>query len=67
VSEADVAYYRRRASDERHRAREASRANVAAIHEELAKQYEALIEHAELRCAGAARPSLGRSMIGAAP
>jgi len=55
VSETDVAYYRRRASDERHRAKEASRANVAAIHEELAKQYEALIEHAELRCAGAAR------------
>ena len=49
MSPDDVAYYRRRASDERKRAREASRANVAAIHEELARQYEALIEHKELR------------------
>jgi hypothetical protein len=36
------------------RHREAARANVAAIHEELAKQYEALIEHAELRTTQAA-------------
>ena len=49
MSPDDVAYYRRRASDERKRAREASRANVAAIHDELARQYEALIEHKELR------------------
>jgi hypothetical protein len=49
MSETDVAYYRRRAVDERQRAREAARADVAAIHEELAKQYEALVEHAELR------------------
>jgi hypothetical protein len=49
MSPTDVAYYRRRADDERKRAREASRAHVAAIHEELARQYEALIEHIELR------------------
>ena len=49
MSESDVAYYRRRARDERKWAREAARSDVAAIHEELAKQYEALAEHAELR------------------
>jgi hypothetical protein len=54
MQERDVAYYRRRARDERQRAKEAARANVAAIHEELAKQYEALVEHAELRTTQAA-------------
>lgn len=49
MSPDDVAYYRRRASDERERAKEAGRAHVAAIHEELARQYEALVEHEELR------------------
>jgi hypothetical protein len=49
VSEDDIRYYRRRASDERKRAKEARRADVAAIHEELACQYEALIEHEDLR------------------
>jgi len=54
MSETDVAYYRRRADEERQRAKEAPRANVAAIHEELANQYEALVEHAELRTTRAA-------------
>lgn len=49
MDEQDVAYYRRRAADERKLALEASRSNVAAIHLELARQYEALVEHAELR------------------
>lgn len=49
VSDSDLEFYRRRARDERDRAREAKRADVAAIHLELAQQYEALIEHGELR------------------
>ena len=49
MSRDDVAYYRRRADEERQRAKEASRADVAAIHEELARQYEALVEHKGLR------------------
>lgn len=49
MSRDDVAYYQRRAAEERRRAKDADRANVAAIHEELARQYEALIEHKGLR------------------
>ena len=49
VSVRDIDYYSRRASDEWKRAAEAERKDVAAIHEELARQYEALIEHADLR------------------
>lgn len=45
----DVEYYRQRASDERELARDAQRADVAAIHEELARQYEALVSRADLR------------------
>ena len=45
----DVEYYRHRASEERELARDARRADVAAIHEELARQYEALVNRAELR------------------
>lgn len=45
----DVEYYRQRASTERELARDARRADVAAIHEELARQYEALVNRAELR------------------
>lgn len=45
----DVEYYRQRASTERELAKDAQRADVAAIHEELARQYEALVNRAELR------------------
>ena len=45
----DTAYYRRRAIEERALALKSERQNVAAIHEELAKQYQALIDQAELR------------------
>ena len=45
----DVEYYRGRALTERALAKDAGRADVAAIHEELARQYEALVERAELR------------------
>ena len=45
----DVSYYRLRATTERRMAGEASRADVAAIHLELAKQYQALVDQTELR------------------
>ena len=45
----DVDYYRRRAITERQLAEDAERADVAAIHEELARQYQALVDRAELR------------------
>ena len=44
MSKADAAYYRRRAREERDRAKQATQADVAAIHEEFAQQYEALAE-----------------------
>jgi len=42
-------YYRQRARIERKLAKEVSHANVAAIHEELARLYEALISEADLQ------------------
>lgn len=45
----DREYYRKRAIEERAMAASADKINVAAIHEELARQYEALVEQAELR------------------
>lgn len=49
MSSLDVEYYRKRASAEREMANDAERANVAAIHAELARQYEALVNRADLR------------------
>ena len=49
MSSADVAYYRERARTERERAKTSSSADIAEIHEELARLYEALIEHESLR------------------
>lgn len=45
----DKEYYRQRALDERAMALKAERRDVAAIHEELARQYQALVDEAELR------------------
>ena len=45
----DTEYYRERARIERIRADEAARANVAAIHAELARMFEAMAEQPELR------------------
>jgi len=45
----DVEYYRARAAAERELAEATENAEVAAIHEELAVQYEALVEQADLR------------------
>ena len=45
----DTEYYRLRAIKERESALQSERQDVAAIHEELARQYQALVERAELR------------------
>jgi hypothetical protein len=45
----DIAYYKERAAAERRLAAASENADVAAIHEELARQYEALVEQADLR------------------
>ena len=49
MSSNEIDYYRKRANDERRLALAARRQNVAAIHEELAKHYQALVDQAELR------------------
>ncbi len=45
----DVAYYRERAAKERRLARASENEDVAAIHEELASRYEALVENVLVR------------------
>ena len=45
----DTEYYRRRAVQEHELALKAERLNVAALHLELAWQYQALVDQAELR------------------
>lgn len=47
----ETEYYRARALEERFAATDAKQANVAAIHEELARLYNALAEQPELRSA----------------
>lgn len=49
MSSEDIEYYRQRAVDERALALKADRQEIAAIHEELARQYQALVDRAELR------------------
>jgi hypothetical protein len=49
MSADDTEYYRQRAADERAIALKAERYEVAVIHEELARQYQALVDRAELR------------------
>ena len=49
MAQNDVDYYRARAIEERALARSSDRTNVREIHEELARQYEALVEQAPLR------------------
>lgn len=49
MSSADRDYYRQRATAEREIALKAGRRDVAAIHEELARQYDALVDQPELR------------------
>jgi hypothetical protein len=45
----DVSYYRERAAAERRLAAASENEEVAALHEELARQYEARVEQADLR------------------
>lgn len=49
MSSLETAYYRDRATTERSLALAADRQDVAAIHEELARLYQALFDQAELR------------------
>jgi hypothetical protein len=49
MSSEDLSYYRQRANAERQAAKLADRADIAEIHEELARLYDALIEHKDLR------------------
>jgi hypothetical protein len=49
MSSDHIEYYRRRAIIERELALKSERRNVAEIHEELARQYQALVDNAELR------------------
>ena len=45
----DTAYYRERAAAERELAAKAARRDIAEIHEELARQYDALVANPGLR------------------
>ncbi len=58
----DTAYYRQRAATERAMATFANRKEVAAIHEELARQYEALADQHELRPTPNAETESGASL-----
>lgn len=49
MSSDDLAYFRQRAAVERERAKASGSADIAEIHEELARLYDALIEHESLR------------------
>lgn len=49
MSPDDTSYYRQRAAEERAKALAAEREDVREIHEELARQYDALIDQTELR------------------
>jgi hypothetical protein len=49
MSSNDTEYYRQRAITERAMAKKSEHSNVALIHAELARQYQALADKAELR------------------
>ena len=49
MSVEDTEYFKARASTERALAETAASKDIAAIHEELARQYEALVEPAAIR------------------
>ena len=51
MSAQDVEYYRARAVEERRAAADATQSEVALIHAELARLYEALAERPDLRLA----------------
>ena len=49
MSAEDISYYRQRAETERELAQQSTRANVATIHQELARLYEALADEPAIR------------------
>ena len=49
MPQSDTEYFRQRAEAERALAKSAAKASVAAIHDELARGYEALVRYEELR------------------
>ena len=49
MSESDTEYYLRRANEEREMTLKSARQDVAVIHEELARQYQALAAEKRLR------------------
>ena len=49
MSSDEIEYFRARAAQEREAAADATQSNVAAIHEELARLYDALAEQPEQR------------------
>ena len=49
MSEKDVEYYRARAAEEREHALASHRQNVAEVHLELARLYDALVNEPEIR------------------
>lgn len=49
MSDADLAYYRARATEERKHALASHRKNVAEVHLELARLYDALVNEPEIR------------------
>ena len=49
MTSTDIGYFRARAEQEREAARQATQPYIAEIHLELARAYEALAEHPELR------------------
>ena len=67
MSSDDLSYYRQRAAAERAAARASSNADIAEIHEELARLYDALVEHEQLRPTSEVfRPTLSIVASGAA-
>ena len=50
----DLEYFRSRAAVERALAKKASDASVAAIHEQLARGYEALVRRSDMHCVATA-------------
>ena len=48
MPESETEYFRRRATTERHLSLQAERTDVSAIHAELARLYQALVDEAEL-------------------
>ena len=49
MTSADMDYYQRRVAQEREAACDAGKQHIADIHFELARAYEALLEHSEVR------------------